>query len=211
MDAFAARTAQLLASLAALGPGLRDRLVRPLRQADLSCWPAPLDLDDEPLVKAGLRAIAHEVLDQLCLQLEIPLQRCDSNALRQLVLALVAVSLPDGLRVRFRSGAFETGLDVPGPESLVIEPRPGELSLTWRRETIAGPELTRTLRVVIASDLALPETASFDPATAPAAPLIRVDSAQVYADPYALATALKAQLRDGTAAGPAFRPADNLL
>lgn len=137
---------QLLAAVRDAAPGRRERWLRTVRQHDLQCWPEGANADAENAMKAAMRVAVHEVLDQLCFQLEAALTRSDNEPTRVFVLALTALAMTDGLRVKFRDGQSTTGISYPGDETLVIEVLPGsklgiEL-VTSSEEVIASEEVT---------------------------------------------------------------------
>ena len=121
MPDFDTRMEQLLATLGELAPGHRERLVRPVRQHDLVCWPGAADGEHAPAMKAAMRVAVHELLDQFCFQLECALTRCASESARALVLAATSLAMADGMRVEFRDGELRSGVSYPGKETLSIE------------------------------------------------------------------------------------------
>jgi hypothetical protein len=126
MPDFDSRMEQLLASLGKLAPGHRERLVRPVRQHDLVCWPGSSDSEHAPAMKAAMRVAVHELLDQMCFQLEGVLTRCASESTQALVLAATSLAMADGMRVEFCDGEAKSGVSYPGSETLAIEVLPDD-------------------------------------------------------------------------------------
>ena len=126
MPDFDSRMEQLLANLGELAPGHRERLLRPVRQHDLVCWPGGSDGEQAPAMKAAMRVAVHELLDQLCFQLEGVLTRCASESAQALVLAATSLAMADGMRVEYCDGESRTGVSYPGSETLAIEVLPDD-------------------------------------------------------------------------------------
>ena len=126
MSDFDSRMEQLLATLGELAPGHRERLVRPVRQHDLACWPDASNGEHVPTMKAAMRVAVHELLDQFCFQLDGALTRCDSESARVLVLAATSLGMADGMCVEFRDGDARSGVSYPGNQTLTIEVLPDE-------------------------------------------------------------------------------------
>lgn len=162
---FDRRLAQALAALPELSKGHRERLVRPLRQLDLDCQPAPADPSLDAALRAAVRTLAHELLETLLVQLEAALAACRSDAGRVLVAALAALGAARGARVAYRLDGAEHGCQFPGVETLAIElaaPRAGEaerLRLHWRDDE--RPEARAAHWVVVPAVAASPSYAAW--------------------------------------------------
>ena len=131
MHSFEHRINQLLDSMPELTAGHRERLVRPLRQDDVVCWQRIEDAGLDAVMKASMRIVAHELLDQICFHIEAALTRCRTESQRLLVMALIAKKMPAAASVMFRSGEQLAGISYPGPETIVLEsdavfPRPND-------------------------------------------------------------------------------------
>lgn len=121
MHSFDHRINQLLDSVADMTTGHRERLVRPLRQDDVVCWESMADERLDAVMKASMRIVAHELLDQMCFQMEAALTRCRTDSQRLLLMALVAQKMPESASLLFRDGDQTSGVSYPGAETVVLE------------------------------------------------------------------------------------------
>lgn len=150
MPDFDARMNQLLATLGDLAPGHRERLLRPIRQRDIECWPKHTGEDAASALKAAMRVAVHELLDQFCFGIEAVLTRADDDATRTLVLAISAVAMANGVRVAFRHDQGTTGISYPGSETLVIELLPNA-KMKLELITSSRPPMSETFAIYAAT------------------------------------------------------------
>ena len=149
MHDFDSRMEQLLAALGHLAPGHRERLVRPVRQHDLVCWPDGADAEHAPTMKAAMRVAVHELLDQFCFQLESALTRCASEPARVLMLATTTLAMAGGMSVEFIDDNVASGVSCPGKSRLSIEVLPEDRLRFSYRTTSSGDTAVATCEVCV--------------------------------------------------------------
>lgn len=193
MHSFQLRLDQLLSSVDGLSEGRRQRLARPLRQADIRCWERPADETLDAALLACTRSLAHELLDSLALHLEAALAACQSTETGLLLAALAARETILGCEVRFRVDGRLLGCAFPTVTRLAIEPlpvgAPNHAVLRIEVSTNDSAADSHSLNVVIAS-AAPAETSAKPDGDVTDEPTLRLTAAQIAADPFAAAATI---------------------
>lgn len=122
MHPFQQRLEQLLASVDGLSDGRRQRLSRPLRQADIRCWERPATDGDDAALLACTRTLAHEWLELLAMHFEAALAACTSLEAQLVLAAVAARETVLGRQVRFHVSGQLLGGAFPSPVCVTLTP-----------------------------------------------------------------------------------------
>lgn len=158
MHLFQQRLEQLLTSVDGLSDGRRQRLSRPLRQADIRCWERPDEEAADAALLACSRTLAHELLDALALHLEAALTACRSLEVRLLLAAIAARETILGRQVRFLVDGQRLGCAFLSDVQLTLAPNMGtdeaelQVEVTHGAGTDAVPVRRFCMDVVCTAD-----------------------------------------------------------
>lgn len=198
MHLFQHRLEQLLNSVDGLSDGRRQRLSRPLRQADIRCWEASTDETIDAALLAATRTLAHELLDGLALHLEAALAACATWESRLLLAAVAARETVLGRQVRFQVDGRRLGCAFPSVSLLTLTPGRGMdaagLHIEAEQFPSHGAAPARRLHLQIVCD-DRPRSGNVRPETAVEVMLITPQ--EVRRDPFAVAARIGRAIAQG--------------